>query len=264
MRGVTASWAGWFDLFLMSNLNLFDGYNTQSDQSVRHTSLLTIDACGHCVEAGDYFEQNAIQGRTMLVLGQLFETYGVWDGADRLGQIKNISFYVMSSNDTAGKDVGQYWTSIEKFPVPMMTDYYFHGDGSAQLAPPSTDDSTSSSTYVYDPSNPVPTLGGNNLPKDIGGTIPCGPWDQASLSNRTDILRFSTPVQANGTELVLTGPMFAKLFVSSDAIDTDFMVKISDLYYDTGEVRIIMDNALRMRWRDGNTNPNPIVSGQVL
>jgi putative CocE/NonD family hydrolase len=43
--------------------------------------------------------------------------------------------------------------------------------------------------------------------------------------------------------------MSATLFVSSDAIDTDFMVKVSDLY-PTGEAILIQDNGFRMRWRE--------------
>ena len=52
----------------------------------------------------------------------------------------------------------------------------------------------------------------------------------------------------------MTGPLFAKLYVSSDAIDTDFTVKMSDVY-PTGEVRLIMDQTARMRWREGGLDP---------
>ena len=91
-----------------------------------------------------------------------------------------------------------------------------------------------SSTYKYDPSDPVPTMGGNNLPDGIGGSIPCGPLDQAAIDQRADVLKFQTPVF--NEELALTGPLLATLYVSSDAIDTDFMVRISDVY-PTGEAR---------------------------
>ena len=52
----------------------------------------------------------------------------------------------------------------------------------------------------------------------------------------------------------LTGPLYATIYVSSDAIDTDFMVKIADVY-PTGESRIIQDNAVRMRWRENTLEP---------
>ena len=65
----------------------------------------------------------------------------------------------------------------------------------------------------------------------------------------------------------MTGPIFATLFVSSNAVDTDFMVKISDLYNDVENdnketARILVDNAFRMRWREGGTSP-VLMSGKT-
>lgn len=54
-----------------------------------------------------------------------------------------------------------------------MTDYYLHADGTASTSMPKTGE-TASTSFVFDPSNPVPTNGGNNLPPDIGGSIECG------------------------------------------------------------------------------------------
>lgn len=133
--------------------------------------------------------------------------------------VKNVTFYVMSSNDESGLSTANYWTSMETFPIPSMTNYYLHADGSTSTSVPvagNSADSDESTTYVYDPSNPVPTSGGNNL------DMPCGPLDQAENDERSDVLVFETPVL--DTPLALTGPLFATLFVSSDAIDTDFMV----------------------------------------
>lgn len=76
--------------------------------------------------------------------------------------------------------------------------------------------------------------------------------DQAEIDKRSDVLTFET--SPFPSELALTGPLFATLYVSSDAVDTDFMVKISDVY-PTGEVRLIQDNAVRMRWREGGVEP---------
>ena len=243
------STVGWYDLFFLGTLQAFEGYNTLSDPSVRKTSVITVDPLGHCLDFGDFFTENAVSGRTGLVIAQLFETFGVRP-VER-SQIKNVTFYVMSSNDDAGKAAGQYWTSLESFPTPKMTSYYLHGNGVASTEPPA-DSESASSVYKYDPANPVPTLGGNNLPDSIGGTIPCGPMDQTPADSRSDVLVFQTAAATDA--LALTGPLFAEIYVSSDAIDTDFMVKISDVY-PTGEARIIQDNALRMRWRENTVTP---------
>jgi len=128
-----------------------------------------------------------------------------------------------------------------------MTDYFLHADKTASTSQITGADSTS---YVHNPADPVPTMGGNNLPDSIGGSIPCGPLDQAEVDKRSDVLTFQTEVF--GEELPLTGPLLSTLYVSSDAVDTDFMVRISDVY-PTGEARLIQDNAFRMRWREGTT-----------
>jgi putative CocE/NonD family hydrolase len=140
-----------------------------------------------------------------------------------------------------------------------MVDYFFHADKTASLLPPSpaTDVST---TYTVDPANPILTVGGNNLPPGIGGSIPCGPMDQSEQDKRSDVLTFQT--EAFTSDFAMTGSIYATLFVSSDAIDTDFMVKISDVY-PTGEAILIQDNALRMRWREGGITPVYMTKDEV-
>ena len=170
VRAPSAFWAGWYDLFLAGNLDVFKGYNELSDPSVRGTSKLVVDPLGHCLGGAEYFKQNTVMGRTGLEIAQLFELYGIRPVRDPL--IKNITFYVMSSNDEAGLKVGQYWTSLEKFPEPTFVDYFLHADGTASPLPQTSGDHSTS--FVFEPANPVPTNGGNNLPPDIGGSIECG------------------------------------------------------------------------------------------
>jgi len=257
IRFPSAFWGGWYDLFSLGTIQAFEGYNTLSDPSVRYTSVITIDPLGHCLDGAEFFTENAVQGRTGVVLGQLFEVFGITPV--KRNQIKNVTFYVMSSNDEAGIAAGQYWTSLETWPAVRNTNYYFHADGTVSTKLPSKSE-TSSSSFKYDPSNPVPTIGGANLPDSIGGTIPCGPLDQAPADARDDVLKFQTEVFTE--ELALTGGLYATLYVSSDAIDTDFTAKISDVY-PTGEVRLIEDNAVRMRWREGGLEPVYIEKDKV-
>ena len=171
-------------------------------------------------------------------------------------QIRNVTFYVMSSNDSAGNDVGNYWTSLDTFPAARATDYFLNADGTLST----TRSGSAAVSYKYDPADPVPTMGGNNLPDSIGGSIPCGPMDQSEVDQRADVLKFQTPVL--NEELALTGALLATLYVSSDAIDTDFTVKISDVF-PTGEVRILQDNAVRMRWRENTLTPVYMTQGEV-
>ncbi len=214
----SAFWAGWYDIFLLGTLAAYDGYNGESDASVRHTARLFVDPLGHCQDGDKYFPQNTILGRSLLPVMQSLELFGI-HGVVR-PSIKNVTFYVMSSHDDAGLAAGQYWTTLDKFPSPVMTKYYLHGDKTAStVAPKSTDSAPGQSSYLHDPANPVPSQGGNNL------AIPCGPMDQRVVDERTDVVYFTTAPQT--AELPLTGPLSATLYVSSDAIDTDFMVSLS-------------------------------------
>lgn len=174
----SAFWAGWYDIFLVGNLEAFRGFNDDCAESVRHTSTLVIDPLGHCQSAAEFFPQDLIAGRTLLSLMQSYELFGMRP-VERT-DVKNITFYVMSSNDDAGLEVANYWTSLETFPEPSMTKYYLHADGSASTTAPAAgvaaDSAAELLSYVYDPANPVPTVGGNNL------DMPCGPLDQAELT----------------------------------------------------------------------------------
>lgn len=253
----SAFWGGWYDLFILGTIQAFEGYNEHAAESVRHTAVMTIDPLGHCLDSGDFFTEDAVMGRTGLVIAQAFEVFGVRP-VTRNG-VKNITFYVMSSNDEAGKSAGQFWTTLETWPKAVATDFFLHADRTASPKPPSTGDASSTS-FKYDPADPAPTSGGNNLPDSIGGSIPCGPLDQSEVDKRSDVLTFQTEIFSN--ELALTGALMANLFVSSDAIDTDFTVKISDVY-PTGEVLILQDNAIRMRWREGGVEPVFMKKGAV-
>ena len=253
-----AFWAGWWDLFLVETLKAFDGYNTQSAPSVRGQSKITIDPCGHCLEAAVFYTENAIQGRTGLVIAQMLEVMGITPKHAR-SLVQNVTFYVMSSNDDAGKQAGQYWTTMDAFPVPTETEFFLNADKSLSTSKRGPS-GTSSFSYKVDPANPIPTVGGSNLPDSIGGSIPCGPLDQQEVDKRSDMVLFNSDVLTE--ELALSGPIMARLFVSSDMVDTDFMVRVSDIY-PTGEVRLLQDSAVRMRWREASLTPVPMVSGEV-
>lgn len=106
-----------------------------------------------------FFTENmvAAQGRTALILAQLLEVYGIRPVSRP--QIKNITFYVMSSNDDAGKEAGQYWTSVESWPKFKAADLYLHAGGAASATAPAEGEGESTS-YTVDPSDPILTMGG--------------------------------------------------------------------------------------------------------
>jgi predicted acyl esterase len=84
---------------------------------------------------------------------------------------------------------------------------------------------------------------------------PCGPYDQRQVENRSDVLLFTSEPFAEDTAVV--GRISVTLFVSSNQVDTDFTVKITDVYPPLrGEASVLIgDTVQRMRWRNGDDQP---------
>jgi len=239
---------------LEGNLEAFNGYQKLSDPSVRGLTQLTIDPLGHCQEAFIYFPKNLVLGRVILPVMQALEFIG---GLKPSQNTSALTFYVMGPATLNATAYGNYWTTLTDWPAFASTPYYFGKDSVLSTVPyQSADDSTS---FVFDPRNPVPTIGGNNL------ELACGPLDQQKIEApyRKDVLTFTSAVLTAPS--ALTGPIIAVLYVSSNCTDTDFTAKLTDVY-PTGESRLIQDGGVRMRWRglqQGLTYAQPIVPGTV-
>jgi len=107
---------------------------------------------------------------------------------------------------------------------------YLHGDGTLSFAPPVvTRAGKAFREYVSDPANPIPYRR-----RPISPTYPGGDWrtwevaDQRFVDNRPDVLSFvSAPLEH---DITVTGPVAAELFASTSGTDSDFVVKLIDVY----------------------------------
>jgi putative CocE/NonD family hydrolase len=122
-----------------------------------------------------------------------------------------------------------------------------HGDGRLAAAPPEAD---APDAFTYDPDNPVTSYGGNVC--CTGTAITPGAFDQRKMEARADILVYTTEPFAEPIEV--SGPIVPTLYVSSDARDTDFTVKVIDVYPD-GRAYNLDESIQRMRYRDGYDKP---------
>jgi putative CocE/NonD family hydrolase len=122
-----------------------------------------------------------------------------------------------------------------------------YGDGALTGAPPTVDNPDG---FSYDPMNPVPSYGGNVC--CTGNAVTGGAFDQRRLETRADILVYSSEPLKEGIEV--SGPIDATLYVSSDAKDTDFTVKLIDAYPD-GTAYNLDETIQRVRYRDGYEKP---------
>src|SRR5262249_21812045 len=172
--------------------------------------------------------------------------------ANGVGEEKPVHYYVMG-DPTDKSAPGNRWRSADNWPPPAVeTAYHLHpGRGLGASGPPAGGGRQS---YRYDPANPVPTVGGAELGQDIG------PKDQRKVESRGDVLVFSTDVLADPVEV--TGRVTAKLYVSSDCPDTDFAVKLTDVYPD-GRSMLVTDGILRARVGESFEHERLLEPGRV-
>jgi hypothetical protein len=169
-----------------------------------------------------------------------------------------VRLFVMGKNE---------WRNEAAWPLARarQTSYYLHsagkansatGDGVLAAAKPAKD---AADTFVYDPANPVPTVGGP-LCCD-GQHLAPGPRDQKDVEARSDVLVYSTP--ALEQDLEVTGPVTLDLFAKSSAVDTDFTAKLVDVGPD-GFAQNLTEGILRASFRESTLgDPKPITPGQV-
>lgn len=165
--------------------------------------------------------------------------------------------YIMGAYDGPVTGNWNYWTSLDDFP-PFTSTAFYLGDSTLDAEPPTRLDY---SQYTYDPSNPTPMIGGNNLPIPIFSKVKgCGTENQAKREARKDVLTFDSEPLTQDTPVV--GNIRATLFVASSAKDTDFVVTVSDLNGKTSS--LVRFGIQRMRWRDGEFNQSDaLVAEQV-
>jgi predicted acyl esterase len=234
---------GWYDIFTQGTIEGFLGYQHLGGSGAQGKSKLilgpwTHGGAGTTTQGQLTYPDNSIDNFSQNLFWQMVNEYTM-DGPAEYDTWPAVTYYVMG-DVTDSSAPGNEWRNADDWPIPSVERaWYLQTDGSLQTNLP-TDDLQF--TYSYDPTDPVPTVGGGNL------NIPAGPYDQRSVENRSDVLIFTSSILTAPYEA--TGAITARLFVSSDCPDTDFTVKLTDVYPD-GQSMLITDGILRMRNRNG-------------
>ena len=254
--------------------------NTWGDQTVSATLALAEMARRQAQPAG--FEQHVViapgnhceHGNVMrterfgdLVVKNVKQPYDDWYlrwfGARLKGEGQGLSdlppylFYVI------GED---RWLTAASWPPEQTKAQRWHlggggransraGDGTLATQPAAA---AAFDEYRYDPADPVPSRGG---PVCCTGdpASRSGPVDQHDVEVRPDVLVYTSAPLTK--PLRIAGPLKARLTVSSDAPDTDFVARLVDVWPD-GRAINIQEGALRARWRDGFAAPRLMQPGQ--
>lgn len=248
---------GWYDIFAKSVIEHVNAVRTGSrSKEVRKHQHLVVGPWTHGVnraqKVGDVdfgkdslIDMNAVQIRW-------FDRWLKGDASD-VDTWPAFRIFVMGKN---------IWRDEQEWPLArtQYTPYYFHGAGSANTAKGDGHLSTtkperqSADHFVYDPDDPVPTVGGCLLQG------PAGPLDQTAVEQRQDVLVFTSEVLAR--DLEVTGPIKAVLYAASTASDTDWTAKLVDVGPE-GRAINLCDGIIRARYRESAGNPTLIEPGKT-
>lgn len=228
---------GWYDIFLQGTINSFTSIHYHGGEGARGKCRLVIGPIGHGNFSELKYPANAAKMPACADVFDWFD-YALAGKENAVAKEKAVHYYVMG-DPTDKSAPGNYWRHVDDWPpTSTSADFYFHPDG--KLVRDEQPTGTDSRTYEYDPKNPVPNVGGQEL------GVPLGPMDQRRVENRPDVLLFTSEVLKEPVEV--TGRLRAKLFVSSDCPDTDFTVKLCDVYPD-GRSMLVTDGIIRARYR---------------
>ncbi|HEY1658390.1 MAG TPA: CocE/NonD family hydrolase [Candidatus Sulfotelmatobacter sp.] len=251
----------WYDIFNAGTLRNYMGAKKYgATEAARTQQHLLIEIGGHSgfgrrigdVDFGPHAVENVYTDVILDWYDFLFK--GI---KNEFATDKPVKLFTMGVNEYRQED---------DWPPPQArpTKYFLHsngkanslrGDGSLSTSAPKSEPQDS---YVYNPANPAPTIGGP-LCCDETHMEP-GPRDQRPVENRDDVLVYSIGPFTQDFET--TGPVTADLFVKSSAVDTDFTAKLVDVDPD-GFARDLTEGILRMRYRSSQEHSELMNPGQI-
>lgn len=215
------------------------------------------------------------------------EWYDRWlkDAENTVGKAapfaSKVRIFVMGTGDGHKTEKGLLyhggsWRDEKEWPLARTQATAYHFGSSGKLAVEKPTAASSSTSFTFDPKQPVPTIGGNISSGD--GIMLQGAWDQRGgphiwnwtlplpLSARNDIVVFQTAPLTEDVEV--TGEITVKLWASSSAMDTDFTAKLVDVYpasadWPGGFDMNIADGIVRARFRDSLKEEKLMEPGKV-
>ncbi len=246
----------WYDVSVGPNLATYNHVRRTAKPGVADQQWAIIAPVTHCAYSRateDTVVGERSVGDARLDYSEI--TYGFFDRflkgepSTRLDALPRVTYFTMGSNK---------WQTSNTWPPEGAEEMTFAlssggkanaivGDGALVAAPPEKD---APDAFTYDPMNPVTSYGGNVC--CTGTAIQPGAFDQRKVEARADILVYTSEPFAAGLEL--SGPITPTLYVGSDAKDTDFTVKVLDVYPD-GRAYNLDESIQRMRYRAGYDRP---------
>lgn len=247
---------GWYDTFCEGNIDAFRGMQYQGDSGAVGNQKIIIGPWSHGAwtnrAQGDLtYPENSLWNPVPDAT-RWFAHY-LKNENNGINNELNVNCYIMGDcNDTTAP--GNEWVGFNEWP-PANVIYdtlFLHPDKSLKYEPPTIGDT--GLAYFHDPGSPMLNNGGRNL------TIAAGPKNQFFQDISPNGVIWTSDVL--DTTVILAGKVRAKIYASSDCIDTDFMIRLIDVY-PSGVAYLVMDGALKTRFREGTAHEVFMTPGQV-
>jgi predicted acyl esterase len=233
----------WYDIFNDGNVENFRWLQNYGSKGARGNQKLYMVPAGHGGLGGDKSDVEYNQPGALVPPAEEMRWWEYWLKGTDNGIMKEppVTLFMMASGRKGHPSAASHvFKSPNWPPVNHPTAYYLTGDMHLSTKAPMVSEAKLS--YKFDPANPVKTYGGSNLLQTAG------PLDQRPIGQRQDYLRFETaPLEKS---VAIAGHVDMTLWAATDGLDTDFMVKLVDVYPD-GYEQIILDNPIRTRYRHG-------------
>ncbi len=250
----------WYDIFLGGTLRNYMGIRDHGGtEAARKGSRLMVIIGGHSgggrkIGALDFGPQADFDFNAIIFRWYDHLLKGIDNGVENE---KPVRVFVLGKDD---------WENLSAWPPPEMkpTRYFLHsagkanslrGDGELNAVAPGSE---KSDEFVYNPADPVPTIGGP-LCCDAQHLHP-GPQDQRPDENRDDVLVYTTT--AFKRDFTIMGPVSVELSAGSTAVDTDFTAKLVDVW-PNGFAQNLTEGILRARYRDSKEKAELLNPGQI-
>jgi putative CocE/NonD family hydrolase len=252
--------AAWYDIFLGGSLRNYLGIKSHGGSAqARSGQRLLVIVGGHAgngpkIGALDFGKDSNFDEDETTIHWYDYLFKGV---RNEFSSGKPVSIFVLGTNKFRQED---------EWPLSRAksTRYFLHSTGAASghmlggslsgIAPAAE----KPDQYIYDPSDPVQTIGGPLCCGALSTGI--GPQDQRPAEVRSDVLIYTTPAFSKATEI--TGPISLDLYVSSSAVDTDFTGMLVDVW-PNGFAQNLTSGILRLRYRKSQENPELAKPGEI-
>jgi putative CocE/NonD family hydrolase len=246
----------WYDVSVGPNLAAYNFVRKTAKGEIANQQYAVIAPTLHC--SYKRASENTIVGERSMGDARLNYDELTWGWFDRflkgesnglVEKMPRVRYFTMGINKWQASDT---WPPKGAQPLTFFLSSggkanSMNGDGTLSVAAPATD---APDKFDYDPMSPVPSYGGNVC--CTGNAVQGGSFDQRKMEERNDILVYSTEPLKEGIEL--SGPIEVTLYVSSDVKDTDFTVKLIDVYPD-GRAYNLDETIQRLRYRNGYDKP---------